>query len=74
MRAVSAELADDRGRAEVAFVLAAAIAVADDAIADGENDTLEDLALALGIDEARAQSLLDAVEKDLEVERSQRGV
>ena len=63
--AVAAELAEDRGRAEVAFVLAAAIAFADNAIADNENETLSSLAEALGIDEERAEALLDQVEQDL---------
>jgi tellurite resistance protein len=62
---VAAELAEDRGRAEVAFVLAAAIAFADNAIADNENETLSSLAGALGIDEQRAEALLDQVEEDL---------
>ncbi len=62
---VIASLAKDPARAEVAFVLAAAIAFADNTIADEENDTLDALAEGLGIDEARADELLDAVEKDL---------
>ena len=65
LAAVVAELHDDPARAEVAFVLAAAIAFADNAIADAENDTLNDLAEGLGIDEARATALLDGVEADL---------
>ena len=65
MTEVSLLLKDDPARAEVAFVLAAAIAFADNAIADGENDTLNDLAEGLGIDEARAAALLDGVEADL---------
>lgn len=60
------DLRDDPARAEVTFVLAAAIAFADNAIADEENETLNALAEGLGIDEARANELLDAVEKDLE--------
>ena len=44
MRAVAGELAEDRARAEVTFVLAAAIAFADNAIANGENETLDALA------------------------------
>jgi uncharacterized tellurite resistance protein B-like protein len=68
LRTVAAELAEDRGRAEVAFVLAAAIAFADNAIADNENETLNTLAECLGIDETRAESLLDAVERDLAAE------
>lgn len=63
---VAQELQGDPARAEVAFVLAAAIAFADGAIADEENDTLSALAEGLGIDEARATALLDSVEADLQ--------
>ena len=56
---------EDKERAEVAFVLAAAIAFADDAIADEENETLNAFAEGLGIDESRANDLLDTVEADL---------
>jgi uncharacterized tellurite resistance protein B-like protein len=70
MRAVAGELAEDRARAEVTFVLAAAIAFADNAIANGENETLDALADLLSIDEARAESLLDDVERDLSAETS----
>lgn len=62
---VAAEMKADKARAEVAFVLAAAIAFADNAIADEENETLNSLAEGLGIDEARANELLDEVERDL---------
>jgi tellurite resistance protein len=72
MRVVSAALAKDKERAEVAFVLAAAIAFADDAIADGENTTLESFADALGIDDARATTLIESVERDIQGERSKR--
>lgn len=65
MKEVVASMHEDKARAEVAFVLAAAIAFADNAIADEENDTLNTLAEGLGIDEARANELLDDVEKDL---------
>lgn len=65
MAEVISSLQDDKARAEVTFVLAAAIAFADNAIADEENETLNDLAEGLGIDEARATELLDDVEKDL---------
>lgn len=64
--AVIAELHADKTRGEVAFVLAAAIAFADNAIADEENETLNQLAEGLGIDESRANELLDEVERDLE--------
>jgi uncharacterized protein YpuA (DUF1002 family) len=49
----------------VAFVLAAAVAFADGAIADEENETLSELADKLGIDENRVEALLDAVETDV---------
>jgi len=65
MKEVIDGLHEDKARAEVAFVLAAAIAFADNAIADEENETLNTLADGLGIDEARANELLDAVEQDL---------
>lgn len=65
MKEVVAALQEDPARAEVAFVLAAAIAFADNAIADEENETLNSLAEGLGIDEARANQLLDDVEADL---------
>ena len=65
MNDVVASLKDDKARAEVVFVLAAAIAFADSAIADEENDTLNAMAEGLGIDEARANELLDEVEADL---------
>lgn len=65
LRQVIADLATDKARAEVAFVLAAAIAFADDTIADEENETLDTIAEGLGIDEKRADELLDAVEKDM---------
>jgi tellurite resistance protein len=63
---VADALREDPARAEVAFVLAAAIAFADNVIADEENELLSALAERLGIDEHRANHLLDEVEKDLE--------
>lgn len=65
MQEVVGALKEDQARAEVAFVLAAAVAFADNAIADEENETLNDFAEGLGIDEARANQLLDEVEADL---------
>ena len=67
LKEVVEQIAVDPARAEVAFVLAAAIAFADNTIADEENETLNSLAEGLGIDEARANELLDAVEQDLKV-------
>jgi uncharacterized tellurite resistance protein B-like protein len=65
LKDVVSHLHEDSARAEVAFVLAAAIAFADNAIADEENDTLNAFAEGLGIDETRANELLDSVEADL---------
>jgi uncharacterized tellurite resistance protein B-like protein len=65
LHAVIEQLHEDPARSEVAFVLAAAIAFADSAIADEENETLNLLAEGLGIDEKRADELLDNVEADL---------
>jgi tellurite resistance protein len=65
MQAVVEALHEDSARSEVAFVLAAAIAFADNAVADQENETLNQFATALGIDEERANALLDAVDQDL---------
>jgi tellurite resistance protein len=62
---VIGRLHEDPARAEVAFVLAAAVAFADSAIADEENETLNLLAEGLGIDEKRADELLDNVEADI---------
>jgi tellurite resistance protein len=73
MQEVVTELHEDKTRAEVAFVLAAAIAFADSAIADEENETLNSFAEGLGIDEARANQLLDDVEADLASQQGQEG-
>ncbi|MBX3230894.1 MAG: TerB family tellurite resistance protein [Labilithrix sp.] len=73
MQAIVADLHEDKPRAEVAFVLAAAIAFADNAIADEENETLNTFAEGLGIDEARANQLLDEVEADMGKEQPPSG-
>lgn len=59
VKAIAHNLKGDEPTAEAAFVLAAAIAFADNEIADEENDLLNDLAEALGIDEDKANALLD---------------
>lgn len=65
LRAVAVELKEDPARAEVAFVLAAAIAFADNLIADEENETLNTLAELLEISDERANSLLDQLDEDM---------
>jgi uncharacterized tellurite resistance protein B-like protein len=63
-------LHEDPARCEVTFVLAAAIAFADSAVADEENDLLNTMAEGFGIDEERANALLDSVEQDLGAQKS----
>ncbi len=62
IKAVAEQLTMDPGSAEAAFVLAAAVAFADDEIADEENDLLNSLAEELGIDGDQATALLDEMQ------------
>ena len=64
MKVIIAELSEDTTLSEVAFVLMAAIAFADNIIEDEENVVLNELAEGLGIDEQRANELLDQVEQE----------
>jgi len=64
IRRVAQRLGDDVASAENAFVLAAVVAFADSAIADQENEVLNELAEKLGIGEERANQLLDELEND----------
>lgn len=64
IKAVAKVLADDPVRGEIAFLLAAAVAFADNEIADAENDVLNDLAEKLGISTERAEQLLDQLEQE----------
>jgi tellurite resistance protein len=63
--AVVESLQQDPVKAEVAIVLAAAIAFADGEFAPEENQLLRDLASRLGLTEARVQQLLSELEVDL---------
>jgi tellurite resistance protein len=65
LEAAAAAIATSPARAEVAFVLAAALAMADGAVADGENAFLEQFAALLGLDEATCERLFSTVEVDL---------
>ena len=58
VRTVATAMADDPVQGEVAFVLAAAVAFADSRIAPEENTLLNDMAEALGIDDARSEELM----------------
>lgn len=57
-------LQDDAAGAESAFVLAAAVAFADEEIQDAENELLDSFAERAGIAEDRANQLLDELEQD----------
>jgi len=57
-------LQDDMPGAESAFVLAAAVAFADEEIQDAENELLDAFAERAGIPEERANQLLDELEQD----------
>ena len=57
---------DDPDEAESAFSLAAAVAVADDDVADAETGVLKDLAAAFGFDAARVQRVLEQLADDAE--------
>lgn len=63
--AIVEALHDDPIKSEVALVLAAAVAYADDEFAPEESDLLGKLAKALDIDDARANELLEGVERDI---------
>jgi tellurite resistance protein len=64
MNAVASVLAERPEAAEAAFVLSAAVAFADNEIADEENDVLNGFAEKLGISSERAEELLDGLEAD----------
>ncbi len=61
---VAMRLGDDVAGCESAFVLAAAVAFADEVIDDRENDLLNAFAEAIGLTEERANELLDELESD----------
>jgi tellurite resistance protein len=62
--AISKILGQRPEAAEAAFVLSAAVAFADNEIADEENEVLNDFAEKLGITAERAEALLDGLEED----------
>lgn len=57
LKAAAKDMADDPVRGEVSYVLAAAIAYADNDVSMDENSFLNDLADAMGIDESRSEQL-----------------
>lgn len=68
LREIADEIAEEPHEAEGAFALAAAIALADDDVADEENALINQLAEWFGISEERANAILDQLEEDREAD------
>lgn len=64
LRAVGAGLSEDRVKAEAAFALAAAVAMADQVVSLEENVLVDQLAEVLAIDDARCCEILDQVKAE----------
>jgi len=64
LQEIAEEIAEDPHEAEGAFALAAAVALADDAIADEENAFINQLAEWFGISPERSSEILDQLEED----------
>ncbi len=63
VRALAEEIGDDRARAEAAFLLAAAVAYADDTVVLIEKQVLQALSTALAIAPERANELFNSLEQ-----------
>jgi len=64
LRQIAEEIADEPHEAEGAFALAAAVALADDDVAEEENEFINQLAEWFGISEERASQILDQLQDD----------
>jgi tellurite resistance protein len=64
LRQIAEEIAEEPSEAEGAFALAAAVALADDEIADEENTLINQLAEWFAISAERADEILDQLEED----------
>lgn len=64
MQAIAPVLKEDPALVEAAFSLAAAVAFADSDIKDEENELINSMAEALGIDDERAEELLNLLENE----------
>ena len=65
---IAEEIAEERSEAEGAFALAAAVAMADNEIAEEENEFINQLADWFGIADDRATEILDQLEEDRSAE------
>jgi tellurite resistance protein len=68
LREIAEELSSDPAEAEAAFALAAAVALADDEVADEENAFINQIAEWFGISDERASEILDQLEEDRAIE------
>ncbi len=66
LREIADEIAEEPSEAEGAFALAAAVALADDEVAEEENAFINQLAEWFGITSERADEILDQLEEDRE--------
>jgi tellurite resistance protein len=64
LQEIADEIAEEPSEAEGAFALAAAVALADEDVADEENALINQLAEWFGISEERASEILDQLEDD----------
>lgn len=64
LRQIADEIAEEPSETEGAFALAAAVALADDEVADEENELINQLAEWFGITEERATEILDQLDED----------
>jgi tellurite resistance protein len=64
LQEIADEIAEEPSEAEGAFTLAAAVALADDEIAEAENAFINQLAEWFGITEERASEILDRLDED----------
>ena len=68
LREIADEIAEEKSEAEGAFALAAAVALADDEVAEEENELINQLAEWFGISEQRANEILDQLVEDRDAE------
>jgi tellurite resistance protein len=66
LRQIAETIAEEATEAEGAFALAAAVALADDDVADEENALINQLAEWFGIPPERSRAILDQIEEDAE--------
>ncbi len=64
LQEIAESVAEDPLEAESAFTLAAAVALADDEVDEGENEFINQLAEWFGISAARSEEILDELQQD----------